>query len=64
MNLTALSTTPMPVMASGKVVEEHYWEFFGGRLRNWNRRRTYVRAVENFFAFLQHRCLCRAISNS
>jgi len=49
------SAAPAPVAASGAVVEERYWEFFAGCLRNRNTRRAYLRAVEDFLAFMEIR---------
>lgn len=55
MSLVVLPPAPAPVAASGAVVEERYWEFFAGCLRNRNTRRAYLRAVEDFLVFLETR---------
>jgi site-specific recombinase XerD len=46
---------PTVVVATGSSGEKLFWEFFAGSLRNRNTRRAYLRAVQDFFAFLEGR---------
>jgi len=55
MSLVVRSAAPAPVAAGGTGTEERYWEFFAASLRNRNTRRAYLRAVEDFFVFLETR---------
>jgi len=52
--LTGDTVVPAAIAAGGEHAVWRFLEFFGATIRNKNTRKAYIRAVTEFFAWLEH----------